>query len=35
MHLNNLDEVNWIREKMETPGALALDEDDKKMLLAR
>jgi len=35
MHLHNLDQVNWIREKMESPGALQLDEDDKKMLLAR
>jgi len=35
MHINNLDQINWIRERLETPGALKLDETLKKKLLAR
>merc|ERR1712223_27467 len=35
MHICNLDEVNWIREKLETPGALQLNSDEKRLLLAR
>jgi len=35
MHINNLDQINWIRERLETPGALKLDENLKKKLLAR
>lgn len=35
MHLHDLDQVNWIREKLETPGALELGNDQKRLLLAR
>merc|ERR1719322_448396 len=35
MHINNLDEVNWIRERLESPGALTLNSDEKRLLLAR
>ncbi len=35
MHLHDLDQVNWIREKLETPGALQLGNDQKRLLLAR
>lgn len=35
MHIHNLDEVNWIREKLETPGAGIMSSDEKRLLLAR
>ena len=35
MHINNLDQINWIRQKLETPGALNLHNDDKRRVLAR
>merc|ERR1719458_2078908 len=35
MHINNLDQINWIREKIEAPGALNLPNDDKRRVLAR
>ncbi|XP_023325526.1 2-oxoglutarate dehydrogenase, mitochondrial isoform X2 [Eurytemora carolleeae] len=35
MHIQDLDQVNWIRQKLETPGALTLGNDDKRRLLAR
>ena len=35
MHINNLDQINWIRQKIETPGALDLSNDDKRRVLAR
>jgi 2-oxoglutarate dehydrogenase E1 component len=35
MHINNLDQINWIREKLETPGALELNTTEKRLLLAR
>jgi len=35
MHINNLDQINWIRQKIETPGSLTLQNDDKRRLLAR
>ena len=35
MHINNLDQINWIRQKIETPGALTLETEDKRRLLAR
>eukprot|EP00092_Neocalanus_flemingeri_P041311 GFUD01044984.1.p1 GENE.GFUD01044984.1~~GFUD01044984.1.p1 ORF type:complete len:1026 (+),score=327.77 GFUD01044984.1:62-3139(+) len=35
MHINNLDQINWIRERLETPGALELDTVEKRLLLAR
>ena len=35
MHINNLDQINWIRQKLETPGALNLNNEDKRRVLAR
>ena len=35
MHINNLDQINWIRERLETPGALELETVEKRLLLAR
>jgi len=35
LHINNLDQIQWIRQKLETPGALQLDNDEKRLLLAR
>jgi len=35
MHINNLDQINWIRERLETPGALELNTVEKRLLLAR
>lgn len=35
MHIHNLDEVNWIREKLETPNAFTMSPKDKRLLLAR
>ena len=35
MHLQDLDQINWIREKLETPGALEHTKDQKRLLLAR
>ena len=28
-------QINWIRQRLETPGALELDKDEKRLLLAR
>merc|ERR1719228_2349735 len=28
LHINNLDQIQWIRQKLETPGALQLDNDE-------
>merc|ERR1719150_443189 len=30
MHIFNLDEVNWIRERLESPGAMTLSSKEKK-----
>jgi len=35
LHINNLDQINWIRQRLETPGALELDNVEKRLLLAR
>eukprot|EP00096_Caligus_rogercresseyi_P002084 TRINITY_DN1387_c0_g2_i2.p1 TRINITY_DN1387_c0_g2~~TRINITY_DN1387_c0_g2_i2.p1 ORF type:complete len:1006 (-),score=256.82 TRINITY_DN1387_c0_g2_i2:757-3774(-) len=35
MHLTNLDEVNWIRKQLETPGNMAVSVEEKKLLLQR
>merc|ERR1712223_935065 len=35
MHIFNLDEVNWIRERLESPGAMTLSSEEKRLLLAR
>merc|ERR1719384_1002409 len=35
MHINNLDQINWIRQRLETPGAMELNSTEKRLLLAR
>ena len=35
MHINNLDQINWIRQRLESPGALELNNTEKRLLLAR
>jgi len=35
LHINNLDQINWIRQRLETPGALEIDHAEKRLLLAR
>lgn len=35
MHLNNLDKIEWIRRKFETPGAGELTNEEKKRTLKR
>merc|ERR1719433_1622482 len=35
MHIFNLDEVNWIRKRLESPGAMTLSSEEKRLLLAR
>lgn len=35
MHLNNLDKIEWIRRKFETPNAGQLTVDEKKRALKR
>lgn len=35
MFINNLEQCNWLREKFETPGAMEMTHDAKKLLLAR
>merc|ERR1719384_1684421 len=35
MHINNLDQINWIRQRLESPGAMELNSTEKRLLLAR
>ncbi|CAG0902452.1 unnamed protein product [Cyprideis torosa] len=35
MYINNLDQLNWIRRKFETPGISELSNDQKRLCLAR
>ncbi|XP_014239048.1 2-oxoglutarate dehydrogenase, mitochondrial isoform X2 [Trichogramma pretiosum] len=35
MFINSLEQCNWIRQKMETPGVMEMTSDDKRLLLAR
>jgi len=35
MHIHNFEEVNWIRQRLETPGILDLSSDEKRLILAR
>merc|ERR1712088_207426 len=35
MHIHNFEEVNWIRERLESPGAMTLSSEEKRLLLAR
>jgi 2-oxoglutarate dehydrogenase complex dehydrogenase (E1) component-like enzyme len=35
MFINSLEQCNWIRKRFETPGAMSLDAEGKRLLLAR
>ncbi|KAK8739252.1 hypothetical protein OTU49_003545 [Cherax quadricarinatus] len=35
MFINSLEQCNWIRQKFETPGIMAMNQQDKRLLLAR
>lgn len=35
MFINSLEQCNWIRKRFETPGAMELDAEAKRLLLAR
>lgn len=35
MFINSLEQCNWIRQRMETPGIMALSETQKRLILAR
>lgn len=35
MFINSLEQCNWIRKRIETPGAMELDAEAKRLLLAR
>ncbi|XP_022173086.1 2-oxoglutarate dehydrogenase, mitochondrial isoform X2 [Myzus persicae] len=35
MFINSLEQCNWIRQRMETPGIMEMDKDQKRLILAR
>lgn len=35
MFINSLEQCNWIRQKMETPGVMEMTSDEKRLILAR
>lgn len=35
MYINSLEQCNWIRQRIETPGSMQITSDDKRLLLAR
>lgn len=35
MFINSLEQCNWIRQKMETPGIMEVTNDEKRLILAR
>lgn len=35
MFINSLEQCNWIRQRLETPGVMRLNNDEKRLLLAR
>lgn len=35
MFINSLEQCNWIRQKMETPGIMAMTHDERRLILAR
>ncbi|XP_063228335.1 2-oxoglutarate dehydrogenase complex component E1 isoform X3 [Bacillus rossius redtenbacheri] len=35
MFINSLEQCNWIRQRLETPGILEMSNDDKRLILAR
>lgn len=35
MFINSLEQCNWIRQKLETPGIMEISNDQKRLILAR
>lgn len=35
MFINSLEQCNWIRQKMETPGIMEMTNDERRLILAR
>lgn len=35
MFINSLEQCNWIRQKLETPGVMEFDANQKRLILAR
>lgn len=35
MHLNNKEQIDWIKQKFETPGIVRLTKEEKNTVLAR
>lgn len=35
MFINSLEQCNWIRQRMETPGIMQMSENQKRLILAR
>jgi len=35
MFINSLEQCNWIRQRMESPGVMEMDTDQKRLILAR
>lgn len=35
MFINSLEQCNWIRQKLESPGIMEMDHDEKRLILAR
>jgi len=35
MFINSLEQCNWIRQRLEVPGVMDIDKDQKKLILAR
>lgn len=35
MFINSLEQCNWIRQKLETPGCMEIDTNEKRLILAR
>ena len=35
MFINSLEQCNWIRQRLETPGVLEIDNNQKRLILAR
>jgi 2-oxoglutarate dehydrogenase complex, dehydrogenase (E1) component, and related enzymes len=35
MFINSLEQCNWIRQKLETPGIMEIDANQKRLILAR
>lgn len=35
MFINSLEQCNWIRQRMETPGVMEIEKEQKRLILAR